>query len=183
MIYLREARIRTTPFLSTSISKPRGGAPYASCAVQKRAEGHESVNAGLAELSAPRGSVVLSVLDWRLRYGDTTLRGWRLSPRGERLATTPRCQLLLICCCALRQNFRRRLVLRLSSEHEWRRHVGRRCRRSVGEDLSPIRTPVLLQIVVVADDHRSPRTFLRRCARREQQCNQHRTRHHKIGKD
>jgi hypothetical protein len=28
--YLREARIRTTPFLSTSIIKPRGGAPYAA---------------------------------------------------------------------------------------------------------------------------------------------------------
>jgi hypothetical protein len=93
MTYLREARIRTTP-LSTSIIKPRGGRSlcriYLAVLFRSGPKNKESVDAGQAELSAPRRpgnrdrGVVLSVLDWRLHAGDTLLRGWRLSPRGTR---------------------------------------------------------------------------------------------------
>ena len=101
-------------------------------------ERNSSVSAGQAELSDPQRSgnpdrgIFLSVLD--RPAGDMLSRAWRLSPRLKCRSAFPRCRLLLMCCRAailgrrsgldLRRNVRRRL----SSEHERRRHVGRRCR-------------------------------------------------------
>ena len=139
----------------------------------EEAEEKESVKARQAELSTP-GSVrrvVLSILDWRLRAGDTLLHGWRLSPRLKRRSAFPRCRLLLMGCRAaipwwrsgldLRRNFRRPLR-RLSSEHKRRRHVGRRCR---GGDAALVRdekiavTRDLGHTGAVADDHCNHQTY------------------------
>src|SRR4030095_12016488 len=104
----------------------------------------ESVAAERSVILVSRPSLA-SVVVRRLLADDALLLGWRLSPRRTGRGLD------------LRQNFRRRVNLRLSSQYEWRRHVGRRCGRG-GEDLFRIRTPGPWQIVLVCA-HQMPRLW------------------------
>jgi hypothetical protein len=119
--------------------------PRRYMSTRSEAAEEESVTAERSVISVSRPSLDLSVVVRRLLADDALLLGWRLSPRRTGRGLD------------LRQDFRRRVNLRLSSQYEWRRHVGRRCGRA-GEDLFRIRTPRPWQIVLVCV-HRMPRLW------------------------